>query len=495
MTNATFQDIPLEQIAPSKTNPRKTFLEIDELAEDLKAHGMISPVLVRPHPKPNGVQYELVCGERRWRAGKKASLATVPAVVRELDDAKALELQIVENSQRMDVHPLEESEGYERLHNEHGLSVEEIAAKVGKTAATVYSRMKLCALCPDVRKAFYAEKISAVIALYIARVPHADLQKEALKEILDHSEEGSPLSAREAHRIIVNRFMLRMADAPFNKGDKNLLAKAGDCMSCPKRSGNQKELFADVGSVDVCTDPKCWDLKRLGSLATKENQLEEKGTKVVHGEIERSSWGQSKMKPPPGYAPLDHYDYERGGRLSDLIKRHKLEPKSVVMFDEAGKAVPLVRIAEIPKKRPPESSKSSSVSSAKATAAQKNAAARKRAVDSVEKTVLSLFTKKPDIELALHIAADELAYQVGQRKDSEKLSKLSGKKLAIAVVEMLVKGQGYALEEDQEDEDVEADAPSIVALCKRYKIDWRKAIADEVAKVASKDAKPKGKKK
>jgi ParB/RepB/Spo0J family partition protein len=132
--------IPLAAIVVSKTNPRKTIdkVKLDELTANVKLKGIINPILVRPIK--SGL-YEVVAGERRFKAAKGAGLAEIPATVKELTDAEALELQVIENNQREDLHPLEEAEGYEALlkckHADGSkYTVDDIAAKVGQVAAT-----------------------------------------------------------------------------------------------------------------------------------------------------------------------------------------------------------------------------------------------------------------------------------------------------------------------------------------------------------------------
>ncbi len=253
--------LPLKEIAVG-SNTRKTFVEaeIDELAASLKTHGMLQAMLVRPHPKAKG--YELVFGGKRYRAAKKAELDVVPVTIRDLTDEQVLEIQIVENSQRSDVHPLEEAEGYELLHTKYKHDVDTIAAKVNKSRGYVYGRMKLLALCPEARKAYYDGLLTASTALYVARIPDAKLQKEALEELTKEGYDGTVPSARTAQKIIHERFMLKLAEAPFDRTDATLVPKAGACSTCPKRTGNQSELFADVKSGDVCTDPTCFATKR-----------------------------------------------------------------------------------------------------------------------------------------------------------------------------------------------------------------------------------------
>src|SRR5689334_19780351 len=165
--------IALAAITASKTNPRKRFDQaaLDELADSIKRHDVLQPILLRPNGGPD--TYELVAGERRFRAAKAAGLVDIPATVRVLSDAEVLEIQVVENLQRSDLHELEEAEGYEQLlkcshPNGERYTVDEIAAKVGKSRSYVFARLKLCALCPEARKAFYAGELDASRALLIA---------------------------------------------------------------------------------------------------------------------------------------------------------------------------------------------------------------------------------------------------------------------------------------------------------------------------------------
>ncbi len=135
--------VELKDIKPSQHNARKTFDEakIKELSASIKEKGVIEPIIIRP---ANG-KYEVVCGERRFRASQMAGITTIPAVIKELDDKQAIEYQIIENLHREDVHPLEEAEGYELLMKKHGYkTVEDIAVKVGKSKGYVYGRLKLC---------------------------------------------------------------------------------------------------------------------------------------------------------------------------------------------------------------------------------------------------------------------------------------------------------------------------------------------------------------
>lgn len=264
---------------------------IAELAESIATVGVLQPLVVRLAPLAEGLNYlptdpthEIVAGERRFLAAKHAKLDTVPVIVRELTDEQVLEVQLVENLQRADVHPMAEAEGYEGLHK-LGRTVDEIADKVGKSKAYVYARMKLLDLGQAARKAFYAGKLTASTALYVARVPLAGgLQDEAVKEIT--SENGwdrQPMSARRALEHIQQNYMLRLSDAPFKTGDATLLPAAGACGACPKRTGNQKELFADVKGADVCTDPGCYRAKVEAHTERAIAKARETGQAVIEG--------------------------------------------------------------------------------------------------------------------------------------------------------------------------------------------------------------------
>jgi len=138
---SSIQDIPLEQIRESKTHPRGYFdqAKLAELAENIRQHGVLQPILVRPLPEGGADSYELVAGARRYRASKLARRESIPATVRELTDTQCLELQLVENLQRTDVHELDEAQGYAALMQlqPETYTVETISAKVGKSQAYV----------------------------------------------------------------------------------------------------------------------------------------------------------------------------------------------------------------------------------------------------------------------------------------------------------------------------------------------------------------------
>lgn len=275
-----FRNIPLSQIAESPDNPRKFYdkAKLQELADSIREKGVLEPVLVRPHDG----DYRVVCGHRRLRATKLAGLKEIPAIVRHLDDKQALEVQVIENLQREDVNPMEEAAAYEQLVKVHGHHPKELAAKIGKSVGYVYRRLKLCELAKPVREALAEERITAAVAELIARIPGAELQEQALRKV-GATEWEPALSLKMAIEEIQREFMLDLAHAPFDVKDANLVAAAGSCSTCPKRAGNNPDLFGDVGKKDTCTDPGCFETKKLAATAIRVADATAKGVKVLEG--------------------------------------------------------------------------------------------------------------------------------------------------------------------------------------------------------------------
>lgn len=152
--------LPLEEIVPNKEQPRKTFDEtaLEELAESIRQHGVLQPLLVRPLP---GGGYQLVAGERRYRASRIAGLREVPVVIRELSDVETMEIAIIENLQREDLNPIEEAEGLQALIDRCGFTQDQVAASVGKSRPAIANSLRLLKLPPEVREMTKSGAISA----------------------------------------------------------------------------------------------------------------------------------------------------------------------------------------------------------------------------------------------------------------------------------------------------------------------------------------------
>jgi ParB family chromosome partitioning protein len=270
IVNATeYRDVSLSLLNVSRTNPRRTFDEValKELADSIRTQGVLSPLLVRPLTE-NG--FEIVFGERRYRAAQLAEQDTVPVRIRQMSDAEALEAQLVENLIRAEIHPMEEAQGFRALLNleEPKYSIEQIAAKVGKTPAFIASRLKLTDLVPSAVEAFYADEIGVGHALLLAKLP-SDQQEQALSACFKEVYNGAAkpvrilLPVRSLQFWIDSNILLSLKDAPFNKRDAQLVATVGSCADCSKRTGHNKLLFGDdLGRQgDRCTDPTCYQAK------------------------------------------------------------------------------------------------------------------------------------------------------------------------------------------------------------------------------------------
>ena len=259
-TSSEFQYIAIDTIHESATNPRRTFDEgkLQELAESIRTNGLIQPVTVRP----NAQGFEIVAGARRFRAAQLAELFSVPARIVDIDDAQTLEWQLVENSQRVDVHPYEEAQGFERLLAMPGYDVATLVYKSGKSASHVYARLSLLQLIPSIAEAFSAERITASHANLLARLPQ-ETQAEAFEQCWrkDWQEtEAHLLPAKNLSAWIQANLYLSLADAPFNREDPTLNPAAGACVTCPRRSGYNTSLFSDVQG-DQCLDGPCYQTK------------------------------------------------------------------------------------------------------------------------------------------------------------------------------------------------------------------------------------------
>ena len=176
------REVPLDDIVASPLQPRMQFVEspLDDLMESIRQHGIIQPLIVRP---VNG-KLELIAGERRWRASRKLGLATVPVIEREASDRDVLEMALIENLQREDLNPMEEAAGYVRLAEEFTLKQDEIAARVGKSRASVANAMRLLGLHSDVQMLVAQSRITVGHAKAILAIKDQDSQLLVADQII-----------------------------------------------------------------------------------------------------------------------------------------------------------------------------------------------------------------------------------------------------------------------------------------------------------------------
>lgn len=198
------KNVSVKDIAPSSIgNIRADLGDLSELTKSIKKSGVLQPLTVRPNKNGDGgAPFEIVFGHRRLAAAIAAKLAEVPVIVRELEEDKVLELQLVENIQREDIHPLDEALAFERLRDSYGYSVEKIVAETGKSKAYIYAALKLTALGDYASAKFRKGDFDASVALYVARLPE-DFQKEAADKVsTPRYKGGDKPSAREAFNIV-----------------------------------------------------------------------------------------------------------------------------------------------------------------------------------------------------------------------------------------------------------------------------------------------------
>ena len=181
-TPTAVRDLPLERVQPNPTQPRITWHQetLQELANSIKEHGVLQPILVRPA----GQGYEIIAGERRWRASKLAGKDTIPAIVERFDDATALEIALIENLQREDLSPLDEAVIYKKMTDELGYSIRQLAGKLGKDKGYVENRLRLANAPEDVRD-MVAQRYDTLSAAYeLMKIDNARRRKALAKQML-----------------------------------------------------------------------------------------------------------------------------------------------------------------------------------------------------------------------------------------------------------------------------------------------------------------------
>jgi len=190
------REIAIERIVPNANQPRKSFDDsaLDDLAASIGRHGIVQPLVVRP--MDDGV-FEIIAGERRWRAAQRAGLFAVPAIVREAEEHQALELALVENVQREDLNPADEARAYQRLMSEFGLTQDQVAERVGKGRASVANMLRLLRLPPEVLAWLESGQLSTGHAKALLSLEDAGRIVEAAREMI-----GDRLTVRQAEALV-----------------------------------------------------------------------------------------------------------------------------------------------------------------------------------------------------------------------------------------------------------------------------------------------------
>ena len=252
--------ISIATLKPSPSQPRRLFDKnsINELAESIKSKGLVQPILVRPSPTESGT-YEIIAGERRWRAAQIAQLHEVPAVVRNLDDVEALEIAIIENVQRSDLSPIEEAAGYKRLIENHGHTQEALADIVGKSRSHIANIIRLLGLPQSIQDMISEGKISSGHARAI--------MNSAFPEQLAEKIVNENLSVRAAEDLAKQRKpgvkKVRLKDPDTIDLENNLTAKLGLSVSIDhkgKKGGSIKIEYKTPVSYTHLTLPTIYSV-------------------------------------------------------------------------------------------------------------------------------------------------------------------------------------------------------------------------------------------
>lgn len=342
-------ELAVGDVVPSATNPRKRFDEtaLQELARTIEEHGVMQPLLVRR--KDGEFVYEIIAGERRWRASKLAKRTHVPCIVKDLPDQKVIELQYIENLARADLSALEEAEGFAKLlapgpkGEKPAYTPESLAAKLGKSRSHIFGRLRLARLAGPAREALESGKIPQTIAGLIAQLPRKELQAKFLKEITRGDEVSS---FRWCQEELERRWIRQLEEAEFDRADANLL-KCGSCEQCPKRTGNIETFEDREKRPNVCTDVACFDAKTSAHRALKLKAAEKNGQQVIRAA--QWTWQQESK-----YQELDEKCYDVGlpyPKYAALVKKaggfEKLGLKLVLVESSRKGVIEVVKKEEL----------------------------------------------------------------------------------------------------------------------------------------------------
>ncbi len=258
--------LPVEYLQPGRFQPRRRFDDtaLDQLAGSLKEKGMLQPIVVRPVAGRKDA-YEILAGERRWRAAQRAKLHDVPVVLRSFSDRDALEIALVENLQRQDLSAIEEAEGYDRLKKEFGATQEELAAALGKSRSHIANALRLLELPQSVRRLLDEGRLSAGHARAIAASPEVETLATRIVE--------QGLSVREAEKLAQTDSRPRRASSPRVPGSSTATRLSADAQALRRRLeqalGLKVELAVRPNSEATSVTLHCTDYDQLDEVARR----------------------------------------------------------------------------------------------------------------------------------------------------------------------------------------------------------------------------------
>jgi len=247
------REVDIDLIEPNNVQPRTRFDEtqLEELAQSIKTNGVVQPILLR---KTNGGRYQIVAGERRWRAAQRAGLQQIPSVIREIPDDKMLELALIENIQRQELNAIEEAYAYKRLIETFNLTQETVAQRVGRDRTFVTNYLRLLRLPEDIQQLVEESKLSMGHARALLGIDDAEKQRQIAQNIINRN-----LSVRDTERAvkrIVNGVDSSVNESPVTSSEKNIDANARAAESkLRRRLGTQVHLIPNQtgqgGKIEV----------------------------------------------------------------------------------------------------------------------------------------------------------------------------------------------------------------------------------------------------
>lgn len=380
--------LPLAEIKASETNPRQSFPDdsLRELADSIKAVGVLQDILVRPVPAngkapkfdgrkwQNVGHFEIIAGERRYRAAKLAGLADIGAKVVCLPDAEVLALQLIENDQREDVRPSEQASAYKRLVDAVGLA--EAAKQIGRPEATVRGIALLARAPAPLAAAVDAGLVGRSVAELVCRVPGersramaayyvmigemtppSDDEWNAIDDVRPNIERGNGvLTHRETKELIARHFTRELKAAPFSRkalyvlpdpdGEKGQTRIGHDCDGCPKRAGNDPTAKAEGVRGDICLDPECYGQK---AEAHRRAEIERFAKRHKMDPADVQTVPMNGTTPPPGWvdvsaAVLDTELARDGDGYTDWKRKPKADVTVQDLMDEHGRFQPYLAV-------------------------------------------------------------------------------------------------------------------------------------------------------
>ena len=259
-------EVPTDLIDPSALQPRRVFddAKLDDLAKSIRANGVVQPVLLRR----KGSRFELIAGERRWRAAERAGLAKIPAVVRNVSDDKVLEIALIENIQREDLNPIEEARAYKKLIETLGLTQETVAARLGRDRSYVTNYLRLLKLPEDIQELLQIGRISTGHARTLLGVDQPDSQRRIARKVIEQD-----LSVRATEQLVrlagVGPGQARAKTATKQEGDPNVRAAENKLR---RHFGTKVRIIQAAGASSGRIELEFYnqsDLNRLYALLTR----------------------------------------------------------------------------------------------------------------------------------------------------------------------------------------------------------------------------------